>query len=58
MPKIGLGTYSSGRQDNRTVANAVRHALNFGFNNIDHAPVYGNEKEIGKVYNNFLNVEK
>eukprot|EP01060_Flectonema_neradi_P014362 TRINITY_DN21061_c0_g1_i1.p1 TRINITY_DN21061_c0_g1~~TRINITY_DN21061_c0_g1_i1.p1 ORF type:complete len:345 (+),score=72.01 TRINITY_DN21061_c0_g1_i1:56-1090(+) len=48
MPRIGLGTWKAGKG---VVGNAVKHALLNGYKHIDMAPRYGNEKEIGEVFN-------
>lgn len=48
MPTIGLGTYKSQPEK---VGEAVRYALTQAdYKHIDGASIYGNEKEIGKVY--------
>mgnify|MGYP003953420967 CR=1 FL=1 len=44
MPSIGLGTWKSSQQ---TVTDAVNHALQTGYQHIDCAPIYMNEKNVG-----------
>ena len=46
IPKLGLGTWKS---DNQTVMAAVEHAIKVGYRHIDCAPIYMNEKPIGKA---------
>ncbi len=50
IPGIGVGTFGSDRHSARQVAEAVRGTLRVGYRHIDCASVYGNEDEIGKVF--------
>lgn len=47
IPSIGLGTFGSDHVSNEAVAKSVIDALQSGYQMIDCASVYGNEKEIG-----------
>ncbi|CUM66948.1 uncharacterized protein PRCAT00004634001 [Priceomyces carsonii] len=47
IPKIGLGTYKSGKGGE--AYEAVKSALKNGYTHIDTAARYGNEEEIGKA---------
>lgn len=47
IPSIGLGTFGSDHVSNEDVAKSVIDALQSGYQMIDCASVYGNEKEIG-----------
>lgn len=47
IPLIGLGTFGSDHVSNLDVAQSVITAINLGYEMIDCASVYGNEKEIG-----------
>ena len=49
IPKIGLGTFGSDHVPNDVVAESVRMALECGYEMIDCASVYGNEREIGEA---------
>lgn len=50
IPVIGLGTWNA---DKTKVADAVEFAVNkVGYRHIDCASIYGNEKEIGKAFEN------
>ncbi|MBN1863973.1 MAG: aldo/keto reductase, partial [Victivallales bacterium] len=51
---IGLGTFGSDNVTPPQVAEAVRGALSVGYRHIDCASVYGNEKEIGRVFRQVL----
>lgn len=50
LPKIGMGTFGSDRYDEETVASAVGKALELGYRLFDCASVYGNERQIGRVF--------
>jgi alcohol dehydrogenase (NADP+) len=50
IPGIGLGTFGSDRFSGPQVAQAVKGALKVGYRQIDCASVYGNEDQIGKVF--------
>lgn len=51
MPVVGLGTW---RAPDEEVENAVNAALEAGYRHIDCAPVYQNEKVIGKVLREWI----
>ena len=46
IPKLGLGTWQN--TDPEECTNAVMNALKIGYEHIDTAQVYDNEKEVGK----------
>ncbi len=50
IPCIGLGTFGSDSVDHETVATTVEGAIASGYRHIDCASVYGNEKNIGRVF--------
>lgn len=50
MEKIGMGTFGSDKYDDEVVANAVYEAIKAGYRMFDCASVYGNEKQIGRVF--------
>ena len=54
IPVIGLGTFGSDTYSNDEVAQAVKFAVKNGYQHIDCASVYGNEKEIGKVLSELI----
>jgi alcohol dehydrogenase (NADP+) len=54
IPGIGLGTFGSDRFSGPQVAEAVKGALRVGYRQIDCASVYGNEDQIGKVFEDAL----
>ncbi len=49
IPCIGYGTFGSDSVSAEAVAETVKKAIHSGYRHIDCAPVYGNEKNIGKV---------
>jgi alcohol dehydrogenase (NADP+) len=51
IPCIGLGTFGSDSVLHETVALIVKRAIYSGYRHIDCASVYGNEKNIGYVFN-------
>ena len=55
IPAIGLGTFGSDSVAANTVAETVRKAIQSGYRHIDCASVYGNEKEIGRVFKELFN---
>ncbi len=54
MPGIGLGTFGSDKYGPEEIANAVRGALQVGYRLIDCAACYGNEAQIGPVFEEAL----
>ena len=50
IPVVGLGTFGSDHVSSAEVAEAVRTGISLGYRHIDCAAVYGNEKEIGEVF--------
>ena len=54
IPAIGLGTFGSDRVSGRTVAAAVKEAIQLGYRHIDCASVYGNEHLIGDALHEAL----
>ena len=50
MPAIGFGTFGSDHVSPAEMAEAVRGALEVGYRHFDCAAVYGNEAEIGQVF--------
>ena len=55
MPAIGMGTFGSDKYTADEVSNAVAGAIEVGYRLFDCAAVYGNEDEIGKVFENAIN---
>lgn len=51
MPAVGLGTW---RAPDAEIESALNAALEAGYRHIDCAPVYGNEKVIGKVFREWI----
>jgi len=51
MPAVGLGTW---RAPDAEIESALNAALEVGYRHIDCAPVYGNEKVIGKVFRQWI----
>jgi len=54
MPAIGLGTFGSDRVSAAQIAEVVRGAAAAGYRHFDCASVYGNEPEIGRVFEEIL----
>ena len=51
IPCIGMGTFGSDSVKPEQVANAVKGAIEAGYRLFDCAAVYGNEAQIGKIFN-------
>merc|ERR1711971_1412827 len=56
MPLVGLGTWHHGSQ--KEMSDAVRFAIKEGFRHIDCAYCYGNQKEMGEVFNEMVGTDK
>jgi len=54
IPTIGMGTFGSDKYSADEVAAAVDNAIKFGWRFFDCASVYGNEAQIGPVFNKAL----
>ena len=54
MPAIGLGTFGSDHVSDVEIAEAVNQAIDIGYRHIDCASVYGNEPQLGTVFNSRL----
>lgn len=54
IPGIGMGTFGSDKYTPEQVSAAVAGALEVGYRLFDCAAVYGNEEQIGKVFNNAI----
>ena len=54
MPAIGMGTFGSDHASADMVAAVVRGGISVGYRHIDCAAVYGNEAEIGQVFEEVL----
>lgn len=52
IPAIGMGTFGSDRYNADQVAAAVAGGIEAGYRFFDCAAVYGNEEQIGKVFQN------
>ena len=50
IPKIGIGTFGSGRFTPEQVSEAVYGAIRAGYRLIDCASIYGNEDKIGNAF--------
>ncbi len=50
VPVIGMGTFGSDHVSANAVAEAVRYAASIGYRHFDCASVYGNEDQIGHVF--------
>ncbi len=50
IPAVGMGTFGSDRFTAEEVSNAVAGAIRYGYRMFDCAACYGNETEIGKVF--------
>lgn len=55
FPAVGLGTW---RAPDAEVESALNAALEAGYRHIDCAPVYMNEKVIGKVFREWIDSER
>ena len=55
IPAIGLGTFGSDHVSHEAVAEAVRYAATIGYRHFDCASVYGNEHQIGSVFQRLFN---
>ncbi|EDW55295.1 1,5-anhydro-D-fructose reductase [Drosophila sechellia] len=55
MPVIGIGTWQASDEEIET---AIDAALEAGYRHIDTAPVYGNEKAIGRILKRWLDAGK
>lgn len=51
IPAIGLGTFGSDHVPYEVIAEAVKFAASIGYRHFDCASVYGNEVQIGRVFN-------
>jgi len=54
MPAIGMGTFGSDRFTPEQVSNAVLGAAALGYRLFDCASVYGNEQQIGEVFEKIM----
>ncbi len=54
MPAVGLGTFGSDRFSPEQVSEAVYGAIRAGYRFLDCASIYGNEDQIGEVFNRAL----
>lgn len=54
IPGIGMGTFGSDKYNPEQVSAAVAGAIEVGYRLFDCAAVYGNEEQIGKVFNNAI----
>lgn len=54
IPTIGAGTFGSDHVTHEEVAQAVKGAASVGYRHFDCASVYGNEKEIGEVFQEIM----
>ena len=50
IPGIGMGTFGNDRFSSEQTADAVYGAIQAGYRLFDCAAAYGNEKDIGKVF--------
>lgn len=50
IPHIGMGTFGSDKYSPEQVSNAVNYAIRNGWRMFDCASVYGNEAQIGEVF--------
>lgn len=54
MPGIGMGTFGSDRYKGDEIAQAVKGAAEVGYRLFDCASVYGNEHQIGEVFQDIM----
>ena len=50
MPAVGMGTFGSDHADPEAVSASVAGAIRAGYRSFDCAACYGNEDQIGKVF--------
>lgn len=58
LPCIGMGTFGSDRYGAQEIAGAVRDGIDIGYRLIDCAACYGNEPEIGVVFEEAISTGK
>ncbi len=54
VPVIGMGTFGSDHVSPNAVAEALRYAAGIGYRHFDCASVYGNEDQIGRIFEELL----
>lgn len=51
LPKIGFGTFGNDKNDATVIADSVLTAIKSGYRLFDCASIYGNESQIGEIFN-------